>query len=148
MLVIEPVLSADQGGQEAVARGICGRVAKGQAAGSGNTGPYCKARARLPVELPERLGREVGQRLLREQPADGRWRGREVKVVDGPRVSMSDTEANQARLPPNREQRAGVGFSLARLGAIGSLACGAVLEWAVGPCEGKETGERRCGGHW
>jgi hypothetical protein len=25
--------------------------------------------------------------------------------------------------------------------AIGSLSCGVVLEWAVGPCEGKGTGE-------
>jgi hypothetical protein len=141
VLFIEQVLSADHGCQEAVARGICVRVAKGQAAGSANTGPYCKARVRLPVELPKRLGREVGQRLLMEQPAAWRWRGREVKWVDGTTVSMPDTEANQARFPQNREQRAGLGFPLARRVAIVSLSCGAVLGWAVGPCEGKETGE-------
>jgi hypothetical protein len=54
---------------------------------------------------------------------------------------MPDTKANQARFPQNREQRAGLGFSLARRVAIVSLSCGVVLEWAVGPCEGKETGE-------
>ncbi len=54
---------------------------------------------------------------------------------------MLDTKANQARFPQNREQRAGLGFPLARRVAIVSLSCGVVLEWAVGPCEGKETGE-------
>jgi hypothetical protein len=62
-------------------------------------------------------------------------------LVDGTTVSMPDTKANQARFPQNREQRAGLGFPLARLVAIVSLSCGAVLEWAVGPCEGKKTGE-------
>ena len=54
------------------------------------------------------------------------------QVVDGTTVSMPDTKANQARFPQNREQRAGLGFSLARLVAIVSLSCGVVLEWAVG----------------
>jgi len=34
-----------------------------------------------------------------------------------------------------------LGFPLARLLGIVSLSCGAVLEWASGPCEGKKTGE-------
>lgn len=34
-----------------------------------------------------------------------------------------------------------MGFPLARLVAIISLSCGAVLEWATGPCEGKRTEE-------
>jgi hypothetical protein len=141
VLFIEQVMSTDHGCQEAVARGICARVVEGQAPGSANTGPYCKARARLPIGLVERLGRAVGQHLVAGQPAAWRWRGREVKLVDGTAVSMPDTKANQARFPQNREQRAGLGFPLARLVAIVSLSCGVVLEWAVGPCEGKETGE-------
>lgn len=141
MLFIEQVMSADHGCQEAVARGICARVREGQTAGSANTGPYCKARARLPIGLVERLGRAVGQRGVAGQPGVWRWRGREVKLVDGTTVSMPDTKANQARFPQNREQRAGLGFPLARLVAIVSLSCGVVLEWAVGPCEGKKTGE-------
>src|ERR687888_625857 len=56
VLFIEQVMSADQGCQEAVARGICARVAEGRAAGSANTGPHCKARSRLPIGLVERLG--------------------------------------------------------------------------------------------
>ena len=69
----------------------------------------------------------------------GRFRDR--FLVDGTTVSMPDTKANQARFPQNREQRAGLGFPLARRVAIVSLSCGVVLEWAVGPCEGKKTGE-------
>jgi hypothetical protein len=141
VLFIEQVLSADHSCQDAVARGVSARVASGQAPCSLNTGPYCKARSRLPLGLLERLAREVGRRLCAGQPAAWRWRGREVKLVDGTTVSMPDTAANQARFPQNHEQKAGLGFPLARLVAIVSLSCGAVLEWRSGPCEGKETGE-------
>lgn len=140
-LFVEQVLSADHSCQDAVARGVSARVALGQAACSLNTGPYCKARERLPLGLLERFAREVGQRLCARQPRSWRWRGREVKLVDGTTVSMPDTMANQEKFPQNREQRAGLGFPLARVVAIVSLSCGALLEWASGPCEGKETGE-------
>lgn len=141
VLFIEQVLGADHSCQDAVARGVSARVALRQAPCSLNTGPYCKARLRLPLELVARLGREVGERLIAGQPRTWLWRGREVKLVDGTTLSMPDTEANQARFPQNHEQRAGLGFPLARLVAMVSLSCGAVLQWALGPCEGKETGE-------
>ena len=54
---------------------------------------------------------------------------------------MPDTPANRARFPQSQEQRAGLGFPLARVVAIVSLSTGAVLEWASGPCEGKQAGE-------
>lgn len=141
VLFIEQVLGADHSCQDAVARGVSARVALGQAPCSLNTGPYCKARVRLPLGLLERLGREVGERLIAGQPRAWLWRGREVKLVDGTTLSMPDTKPNQARFPQNHEQKAGLGFPLARLVAMVSLSCGAVLEWAIGPCEGKETGE-------
>jgi len=141
VLFIEQVLSADHSCQDAVARGVSARVALGQAPCSLNTGPYCKARGRLPVGLLERLGREGGERLIAGQPRAWLWRGREVKLVDGTTLSMPDTRENQKSFPQNHEQRAGLGFPLARLVAIVSLSCGAVLQWAIGPCEGKETGE-------
>lgn len=141
MLFIEQVLSADHSCTDAVARGLSARVALGQSPCSLNSGPYCKARARLPVGLVARLGQGVGERLCAGQPPAWRWRGREVKLVDGTTVSMPDTQANQRRFPQHREQRAGLGFPLARVVAIVSLSCGAVLEWAIGACEGKESGE-------
>lgn len=141
MLFIEQVLGADHSCQDAVARGVSSQVARGQAPGSLNTAAYCKARSRLPLMLIERLGRESGGRLCAQQPQAWRWRGREVKLVDGTTVSMPDTAANQASFPQSRTQKPGLGFPLARLVAIVSLSCGAVLDWAVGPCEGKQTGE-------
>lgn len=140
-LFIEQVLGADHSCQDAVARGVSARVALGQRPCSLNTGPYCKARARLSLALIEQLGREVGERLSARQPTAWLWRGRPVKLVDGTTVSMPDTAPNQARFPQNREQKPGLGFPLARLVAIVSLSSGTVLEWACGPCEGKETGE-------
>lgn len=140
-LFIEQVLGADHSCQDAVARGLSARVALGQPPCSLNTGPYCKARLRLPLALLTRLAREVGSQLGAGQPEAWRGRGREVKLIDGTTVSMPDTEANQTRFPQSREQRPGLGFPLARLVVIVSLSCGAVLEWALGPCEGKKTGE-------
>ncbi len=57
VLFIEQVLGADHSCQDAVARGLSARIALGQAPCSLNTGPYCKARARLAWGLIERLGR-------------------------------------------------------------------------------------------
>jgi hypothetical protein len=141
VLFIEQVLGADHSCQDAVARGLSARVALGQAPCSLNTGPYCKARRRLALGLIERLGHEVGTRLMAAQPAPWLWRGRNVKLVDGTTVSMPDTQKNQEAFPQSREQKPGLGFPLARLVGIVSLSCGAVLEWACGPCEGKNTGE-------
>lgn len=141
MLFIEQVLGADQSCQDAVARGVSQRVGLGQSPSSLNNGPYCKARARLALSLVERLGREVGERLRASQPEAWRWRGREVKLIDGTTASMPDTPANQAEFPQSRMQKPGLGFPLIRLVAVISLSCGAVLGWATGPCRGKKTGE-------
>jgi hypothetical protein len=54
---------------------------------------------------------------------------------------MPDTAANQKAFPQPGTQKAGVGFPLARLVAIISLATGVVRELALGPYQGKETGE-------
>lgn len=141
MLFLEQVLSADHSCQDAVARGVSEQVALGQKPSSLNNGPYCDARQRLSLGLPTRLAHEVGARLTEQQPVAWLWRGRQVKLVDGTTVSMPDTAENQASFPQSREQKPGLGFPLARLVAIVSLSCGAVLEWAVGACEGKQTGE-------
>jgi hypothetical protein len=140
-LFIEQVLSADQSCVDAVARGLSARVALGEHPCSLNSGPYCKARSRLALGFVERVAREVGARVICQQPSVWRWRGREVKLVDGTTVSMPDTAQNQREFPQHREQRSGLGFPLARVVAIVSLSCGAVLEWAIGPCEGRESGE-------
>lgn len=140
-LFIEQVLGADHSCQDAVARGLSARVALGQPLCSLNTGPYCKARSRLPLSLLTRLTQEVGTRLCLGQPTAWRWCGRNVKLIDGTTVSMPDTSANQTRFPQSRGQKPGLGFPMARLVAIVSLSCGAVLEWTLDACQGKKTGE-------
>ncbi len=140
-LFIEQVLGADQSCQDAVAKGVSGQVSLGNQPSSLNTAAYCKARSRLALGLIERLARETGAMLCTQQPQAWRWRDREVKLVDGTTVSMPDTAANQASFPQSRTQQPGLGFPLARLVTIVSLSCGAVIDWAVGPCEGKQTGE-------
>jgi len=68
-----------------------------------------KARARLALSLVERLGREVRERLSTAQPNACRWRGLEIKPVDGTTVSMPDTSANQTEFPENKIQKGGLG---------------------------------------
>ena len=141
-LFIGQALSADGACQDAVARHVSARCARGQAQCSLSTGPYCKARQRLPLGLIHRLGVAVGETLERASPSQWKWRGRSVKLVDGTTVSMPDTAANQARYPQSGEAVPGLGFPLAMLLGLISLSTGAVLGWALGPCRGKHTGEQ------
>lgn len=137
MMFIGQVVSADASCKDAVAR----ETARGKMDRSQSTGPYCKARQRLSLKLIERFAREMGEQLRVGQSRSWCWRGREVKLVDGTTVSMPDTPENQKRFPQSRTQKVGLGFPVARLLAIVSLSCGACLEWAVGPCAGKSSGE-------
>ena len=140
-LFVEQVLHADHACQDVVVRYASERVAQGEAQVCLSSGPYCNARLRLPLGLVERLGKRVGERLEGACATAWRWRGRPVKIVDGTTVTMPDTEDNQAQYPQHGVQKPGLGFPIARLVALMSLGCGAVLDWAMGPCKGKQTGE-------
>src|SRR5947208_7085306 len=83
----------------AVARVVAWLVSRGRRPCRPTTGPYCKARARLPAALPRRLAREAGRELHRQAAADWLWRGRRVKVADGTTLSMPDTGANRRAYP-------------------------------------------------
>jgi hypothetical protein len=54
---------------------------------------------------------------------------------------MPDTPANQATYPQAKTQKPGVGFPVARILVVFSLAVGTVLEAALGPYQGKQTSE-------
>jgi hypothetical protein len=140
-LFIEQVLHADPACQNVVVRYACERAAQGKAEISRNTGPYCQARQRLPLSLLTELCEMTSKRLEDNSPAHWKWRGRSVKMVDGTTVSMPDTKESQAAYPQSGEQKAGLGFPLARLVVVISLGTSAVLDWAMGPCKGKQTGE-------
>ena len=62
-------------------------------------------------------------------------------IADGSHVSMPDTPENQAAYPQPPTQEPGVGFPLARVVVLLSLATGACHDLAIAPYEGKGTGE-------
>lgn len=134
-------MSDDHSCQDVVARGASQEVGLAPGRCRLNTGPYCKARMRLPISLPLRLGREVARQLSARQAEHWKWRGREIKLVDGTTVSMPDTADNHKAFPRSKGQEQELGFPLARLVGVVSLSCATVLDWAMGPYEGKQTGE-------
>jgi Transposase DDE domain len=135
------IFSADHSCSEAVRRLIATRAARGDAPPSEDTGAYCKARQRLPESFFADAARQTGEALQDAARAPWLWKGRHVKLIDGTTVSMPDTPANQQRYPQSSSQMPGLGFPIARLVALISLATGAVLDVAIGPYSGKETGE-------
>ncbi len=69
------------------------------------------------------------------------WKGRRVYLFDGTTVTMPDTPANQAAYPQVYNQGPGLGFPIARVGALISLACGAVVNLGFCRYAGKGQGE-------
>lgn len=132
---------ADPSLTQAVARLIAQRLVDGKPPCSSDTGAYAKARQRLPESVVAELARQIGNRLAAQTTQQWRWRGRNVKVVDGSTASMPDTPENQAEYPQSASQKPGLGFPVLRFLVIFSLAVGAVLDAAIGPCEGKRTSE-------
>jgi len=136
------VLSSDHSCRDAVVKLRTHQVSDGQNPVAPETGPYCKARQRLPEVLPFELARRVGAELDRCVPRPaGFLEGRPIRLVDGTTFSMPDTAANQQAYPQPSTQCPGVGFPLARLVALMSWHSGAVREIAIAPYAGKETGE-------
>lgn len=141
-LFVGQVLSADRACQDVVGRRLSERIAQGQSESALTTGSYCDARQRLPLAMPITLGSALGAHLESLVPAHWRWQGRAVKLFDGTTVSMPDTVSNQQAYPQSHEQKPGLGFPVARIGALISLASGAILGYQVVACEGKGTGEQ------
>ena len=125
----------------AVARVIVLLVALGKRPCSDDSGAYCRARAKLPVPILRRLAVQVADGCEQQVPAEWLWKGRHVHLVDGSTISMPDTPANQAEYPQPTTQEPGLGFPIARLVVLLSLATAMVKDMAMGPYAGKETGE-------
>jgi hypothetical protein len=141
-LFVGQVLSSDRACQDVVGRRLSERIAQGQSVSALNTGVYCDARQRLPITLPQTLGAKLGERLESLAPMAWLWQGRPVKLFDGTTVSMPDTPSNQQAYPQSREQKPGLGFPIARIGALIGLSSGAILGYQVVACKGKGTGEQ------
>ena len=87
------------------------------------------------------LSREVAAEIQEQADPGWLWKGLHAKLVDGFTFTMPDTEKNQAEYPSPKTQTKGVGLPIARATAILSLATACVMDLAVGPYAGKETGE-------
>jgi hypothetical protein len=138
---LSQVLSEDHSCRDTVSRIIAHRVSSGLEPCSPNTASYCNARARLPIAVLRSLAKHTAQKLQDSLPDEWKWHGRSVFIVDGSHVSMPDTEQNQASYPQPEVQEPGLGFPLARLTVILSLASGACLDLAMARYAGKGTGE-------
>jgi hypothetical protein len=135
------VLSADHSCRAAVARVIAHRLSRGQPPCSAETGAYCQARNRLPERFFSEVARQTGQALDDGVEPRWLWKRRRVYVYDGSSVSMPDTPANQRDYPQPDTQKPGLGFPLARIAAVFSLACGAVLDLGICRYAGKGQSE-------
>lgn len=127
--------------QAAVARVVAFCTQQGIAAPTADTGDYCKARAKLSEAALRDLTREVAHEVQEQAETSWLWKDKHAKLIDGFTFTMPDTPENQAKYPQQKAQAPGVGLPIARAVAILSLATACVMDVAIGPYSGKETGE-------
>jgi hypothetical protein len=113
----------------------------GQPIPSGDTGDYCRARAKLNLAALRRLVVDAARQMARSAQTTWLWKGLHAKLVDGFTFTMADTPANQEPFPQLTSQAVGVGQPIARACVVLSLATASVCDAAIGPYAGKETGE-------
>lgn len=138
---IKQVLSPDKSCQNAVAGVVAEQIIIGGKVFSSNTGPYCKARDRLPEFAVKSLVKEIGNLAAKNARKIWKWNGREVKIVDGTTLTMPDTIKNKEFFQKHTNHAGMVGYPMARLVVLMSLATGTVVDYALGASRGKETGE-------
>ena len=141
-IVLSQILSEDHSCDDALEHFQKFRYDQGLPAVASKTTSYCEARQRLPEELTWDLVRRTGHAVQHQATDAWLFHGRSVKIVDGSTVLMPDTPENQAAYPQLDSQAPGLGFPIARLLVVFSLAVGTVLEAAMGPYQGKQTGEQ------
>jgi hypothetical protein len=138
---LEQVLNPDHSCRAAVARLIACRVSQGLPTCSSRTGAYCQARKRLPLSFLAAVARRVGQTLDSRADAGWLWKGRRVHLFDGSSVMMPETPENREAYPLTYNQKPGGAFPVARIAAIISLSCGAILDLGICRYAGKGQSE-------
>ena len=138
---LSQVLNEDHSCRGAVSRIIAHRAANGNEVCSPNTASYCNARSRILTDVLRTLATRTAQELQTSVADRWKWNDRSVFIFDGSHVSMPDTPKNQAMYPHPPNQKPGLGFPLARIGVLLSLATGACHDLAIAPYKGKGTGE-------
>jgi len=120
------VLSADRSCRQAVSRVVLAFALSRQPERF-DTAAYCRARAKLPAALLERLAVDLGRHLEEQAPSAWHWHGRRVRLVDGSTSRLPDTAENQQAFPQPKTQQAGLGFPILRWVVLVSLATAGVL---------------------
>lgn len=105
------------------------------------TSAYCRARRRLSEGFLWDLFQRQTQSLQAQVPANWKWKQRAVKLVDGTTISMPDTADNKTHYPAHNPKNCAVSFPLMRAVVVLCHASGAVLQAAMGPYQGKGSGE-------
>lgn len=138
---LSQILNDDHSCRDAVSRIIAHRAANGLKTCSPNTASYCNARSRVATGVLRSLARRTAAELQAGAVEEWRWNGRSVFIADGSHVSMPDTPENRAIYPQPVVQQPGIGFPLARVAVLLSLATGACHDLTIAPYAGKGTGE-------
>jgi hypothetical protein len=138
---LSQVLSDDHSCRDAVSRIIAHRAESGIRVCSPNTASYCNARSRIKTGVLRTLAKRTSLELQSSVVDEWKWNGKTVMIADGSHVSMPDTPENQASYPQPSTQQPGLGFPLARITMLLSLATGACHDLAIAPYKGKGTGE-------
>jgi hypothetical protein len=94
---------------------------------------YGQARARLPVELFQRLLGEVCRRAQGCLDEAARWRGRRLWLADGSSCSMPDTPELQRAFGQPGQQAAGCGFPVAHVLTLFHAGTGLLLRTIAAP---------------
>ena len=108
---------------------------------SGDTGDYCRARAKLALPALRCLASQTASEMEQQALRPWLWHDLHGKLVDGFEFTMADTPSNQEAFPQIKSQKPGVGLPIARACGVLSLATAAIHALAIGPHEGKGTGE-------
>jgi len=106
---------------------------------SPETAAYCKARARLALDVIDNINRHLVERLQKNTPREWLWHGRCVKLVDATSVSMPDTPQNQALWPQPSGQKPGCGFPVMSVAGLFCMGSGALIDAAWGSRRVHET---------
>lgn len=96
-----------------------------------DTSAYCQARARLRLKALRTTFAQTATDLERRVQPEHLWQNRRVRVVDSTSASMPDTARNQTSFPQPARQKPGCGFPVVKIGAIFSLATGAMLSFVL-----------------
>lgn len=122
-----------------------------------NTGAYCRARAKLSWQAVRDICCQIAEATeaifdaenvdpdlaqhdvvadVQATPTSGR-----VLLFDGFTITAADTPKNQKEFPQNPAQKEGLGFPIIRGVSLISMVTGLLVDLAIGPYSGKQSGE-------